>query len=322
MVDDDSHGPGRGGTGGSSRSLKTAASVLRALRLLGSHPRGLSCQDLGRLLGKSPSTARYMINTLCEAECAERAPDGRWRLTASPPWGPWDAADGAGHDTVGDTGPGRAVPTRAGFDPLVYEREEAPHALLAEAVTELYRRTRQRSYLVRRSGVVIAAVSDVRGHQGLARLPGLGDHVPPRHAHALAMTKVLLAASPSYLEAVSSEPLEALTGRTLTTVTELRREIDAVRRRGHGVDDGEFADGFATVAAPVRSPGGDVTVALGLSTSTRRRESHAEELVAAVVEVAAEAGRQWAALLGCGVVGAALATGTASAAHVLDAEGP
>ena len=316
MVDDDSQGPPRGGTGGTSRSLKTAASVLRALRLLGSHPRGLSCQELGRLLGKSPATARYMINTLCEAECAERAPDGRWRLAGSPPWGPWDAGD-----TGGDTARVPGAPTRAGFDAFTFEREEAADALLAEAVTELYRRTRQRSYLVRRSGVVVATVSDVRGHQGLARLPGLGDHVPPRHAHALAMTKVLLAASPSYLEAVSSEPLEALTARTPTDVRDLRREIDGVRRAGHGVDDGEFAEGFATLAAPVRSPGGDVTVALGLSTSARRYESHAEEMVTAVVEVAAETGRQWAALIGCGV-GATLAAGTTSTAHVLDAEGP
>ena len=311
MVDDDSGGPdgagptGPGPTGGSSRSLKTAASALRALRLLGSHPDGLSSQDLGRLLGKSSATARYLINTLCEAGCAQRSADGRWRLAGAPPWGSW----GDGGESSGDTAD-PPVRTRAGHrgdgprggapaGDLGFEPVEAAQALLAEAVTELYRRTRQRSYLVRRSGVVVATISDVRGHQGLARLPGLDGHVPPRHAHALAMTKVLLAASPAYLDAVTAEPLEALTDRTVTDPEELRREVDALRRRGYGLDDGEFARGFATIAAPVRCPGGDVTVALGLSTSGRRHETHAEELGAAVVEVAAEAGRQWAELVGC-----------------------
>lgn len=264
MVDDDSRS-----TDPSARSLKTAASVLRALRLLGGHPEGLSCQDLGERLGKSSATARYMINTLREAGWAERGTSGRWHLTQTPPWGTWTSADAGGG---------------------ILE----PQAVLAEALTELYRRTRQRSYLVRRSGVVVATVSDVRGHQGLARLPGLADHVPPHHAHALAMTKVLLAASPAYLEAVQSGPLLALTDRTLSDAHVLRREIDDVRRRGHAVDSEEYAEGFCTVAAPVVSPLGDVTMALGLSTSARRHGAEGAELAAVVVEVASEAGRQWA----------------------------
>ena len=318
MVDDDSRGtqgpPGTAADHG-SRSLKTAASVLRALRLLGGHPQGLSCQDVGRLLGKSSATARYMINTLCEGGFAERRHDGRWYLADTPPWGTaWDPYEGS-DEPAGSTAPG-------------FEGEGAAQAVLSEAVTELYRRTRQRSYLVRRSGVVVATVSDARGHQGLARLPGLGDHVPPRHAHALAMTKILLGASPTYLEAVESEPLEALTDRTPTRLADLRRQLEEIRRRGHAIDDGEFADGFVTLAAPIRSPGGGVTVALGLSTSARRYGTDAEELVTAVVETAAEAGRQWVAHVGSrpSLAGRAHAPGRSgrggSAAHVLESEGP
>lgn len=255
--------------GGGARSLKTAATVLRALRLLGDHPAGLCATELAARLGKSAATARYMINTLCEAGYAERDGSGRCRLTDAPPWGHW--------------GPPGPVPG----DP-------DPGAVLAEAVTELYRRTRQRSYLVRRTGTLVAAVTDSRGHQGLAKLPGLGTHVPPQHAHALAMTKVLLAASPPYREAVEAEPLVALTPATVTDLATLRAELDEVARTGVALDREEYAEGFATVAARVVSPSGAATVAVGLSCSARRLALDEEELTDAVRDVARRAAAQWA----------------------------
>ncbi|MCD2192788.1 helix-turn-helix domain-containing protein [Actinomycetospora endophytica] len=263
-----------------ARSLKTAAMVLRALRLLGDHPEGLSPADIGAQLGKSSATARYMVNTLVEAGFARRDTSGRCRLGAAPPWGAWVPAEGA------DDPEPTAAPDLGPEDP-------APGAILAEAVTELYRRTRQRAYLVRRTGSVVASITDVRGHQGLARLPGLDTHIPPERAHALGLTKVLLAASPVYREAVCSEQLEAVTPQTVTCPVRFAHELDDVAARGWALDDGEFALGFATVAAPVIAPSGTSTVALGLSCSTRRLAAQRDELVAAVVEVAAQARRQW-----------------------------
>jgi DNA-binding IclR family transcriptional regulator len=256
--------------GGGSRSLKTAATVLRALRLLGDHPGGLCANDLAERLGKSAATARYMINTLCEAGYAERDGAGRCRLTDAPPWGQWGAASSP---VPGDPDPG---------------------AVLAEATTELYRRTRQRSYLVRRTGTVVASVTDSRGHQGLQKLPGLGHHIPPRHAHALALTKVLLATSPAYLEAVENEPLAPLTTTTLVDPAALHRELERVRRDGIALDREEYAEGFATLAAPVIAPSGAATVALGLSCSARRLAVDGDELGDAVRAVAARATAQWA----------------------------
>lgn len=271
--------------GGGSRSLKTAATVLRALRLLGDHPDGLCASDLAEELGKSAATARYMINTLCEAGYAERAASGRCRLSDAPPWGHWGTAPEEPSSPVpGDPDPG---------------------AVLAEATTELYRRTRQRSYLVRRTGTVVATVTDSRGHQGLAKHPGLGTHVAPAHAHALAMTKVLLATSAEYREAVEEEgdPLVRLTPATLTDLPALQAELEDVRREGVALDREEYAGGFATVAAPVVSPSGAATVALGLSCSARRLALDEEELVEAVRAVAARATAQWAGEIGARPVG-------------------
>jgi IclR family transcriptional regulator, acetate operon repressor len=268
----------RAGTG--TRSLKTAAAVLRALRLLGDHPAGLVPAELADALGKSPATARYMANTLCHAGYAERSDDGRIRLSDAPPWGSWGSGAAVGDHEPADLAPGDA----------------APGSLLAQSVTDLYRLTRQRTYLVRRSGTVVATVCDSRGHQGLARVPGLSDHIPPQRAHALGLTRVLLAASSAYREAVESETLAALTPRTVTTVDGLRRVVDRVRRCGWAVDDGEFADGFATLAAPVVSPSGTSTVAIGLSCSSRRLAVDRDELVDAVLSVSASATEAWASV--------------------------
>ncbi len=265
-----------------ARSLKTAAMVLRALRLLGDHPEGLSPAEIGMHLQKSSATARYMVNTLVEAGYARRDASGRCRLGAAPPWGPWAA-------------PGPAEDTGSGGAPEPEPDDPAPEAVLSEAVTELYRRTRQRTYLVRCTGTMVASISDVRGHQGLARVPGLDTRIPPELAHALGLTKVLLAASPVYRQAVCGAPLTALTPRTITCPVRFSRELDDVVERGWALDDGEFAPGFATVAAPVTAPSGTSTVAVGLSCSVRRLAADRDELVAAVVAVAEQARRHWSA---------------------------
>lgn len=286
-----------------ARSLKTATVVLRALRLLGSRPRGLTAGELGAELGKSSATGRYMINTLCDAGFTVRDSGGRCRLSERPPWGRWEAPGVSGPPASAVTGAGTGARTGATVDPgwspaPVGPRDPDPGPVLAEAVTELYHRTRQRSYLVRRATSVVSRVSDVRGHQGLAHLPGLAEHVPLDQAHALAMTKVLLAVSPSYLDAVESEPLAPRTDRTLTRVVDLRKDLERVRARGHALDEQEYADGFCTIAAPVTSPSGAVTVALGISTSARRFGLDATDLADVVVRVARAAERRWEGALG------------------------
>lgn len=105
------------------RSLKTAAEVLAALRLLGANPDGVTAEMLATELGKSPSTARYLLNTLTQEGYAAKV--GAVHLLAgSPPWG----------ETWGE-------PARPG-------RYELPERR-SVAVTDLHARTRRRTYLAR-----------------------------------------------------------------------------------------------------------------------------------------------------------------------------
>ena len=51
---------------GSSRSLSTARAVLRVLALLAERPEGVRADEVAKTLGKSVSTAYYLLTSLCE----------------------------------------------------------------------------------------------------------------------------------------------------------------------------------------------------------------------------------------------------------------
>lgn len=60
------------------------------------------------------------------------------------------------------------------------------------------------------------------------------------------------------------------TPQTLTTLAELKREIELTRKRGYSVDDEEFAPGIRCLAAPVYASDGTVAAAIGITASTVR----------------------------------------------------
>jgi DNA-binding IclR family transcriptional regulator len=252
------------------RSLKTAAEALTALRLLGTNPDGVTAETLGAALGKSAATARYLLNTLCQEGFATKVgTTGVHRLAAGPPWG------------------------EAWGDPMRLGQIELPERL-CDAVTELYHRTRQRAYLARwDEGATV--IVDARGHQGLARIPDLTERIPLAQAHALAVTKALVATCEDRVALVADqEELTPFTGTTITSTSALDLELARVRRRGVAVDREEFAEGFCCVAAPILAPDGRVAASLALSTPARRFAQESTEIARAVREIAEEASRDWA----------------------------
>lgn len=256
---------------GAGRSLKTAAEALAALRLLGANPDGVTSEQLATALGKSTSTARYLLNTLCQEGFATRSgAAGVHHLVETPPWG----------DAWGT--------------PAVPARHELPERLL-DAVTELYFRTRQRAYLAQWQDDATVIV-DARGHQGLGRIPDLAERIPLAQAHALAVTKALVAGCDE-LEAlvVGQDELSPFTATTITSTSALALELDRVRRRGIAVDREEFAEGFCCVSAPILAPDGTVAASLAVSTPARRFAQDSDVLARAVAEVATTATRDWRA---------------------------
>ena len=244
------------------RGLSTARAVLKVLAHLGKHPEGVRAAEVALLLGKSVSTAYYLLTSLCEEGFAARdASGGRYRLRAT------------------------AAPT-----------EPPAGGELEQAVDELFLRTHKRSYLgrIERGGLEIVAV---RGRQGMPRMPGLGSRVDDG-AHALAMGKVVLALLPDEARwHYVRRGLRAFTPATIVDPDTLMSELDEVRRRGVAVEREEFDADFCCVAAPVRGARGRFVATIGLSATTHAFDAEQEELVEVVRQVAGAASARFAPTL-------------------------
>jgi DNA-binding IclR family transcriptional regulator len=247
-TDDPRPHPGR-------RGLTTAHAVLQVLSFLEEHPDGARADDVAQVVGKSTSTAYYLLASLVEEGFAVHE-GGVYR---------------AHHDV--------AAPAPAASDRHVLE----------DAVDDLFLRTHKRCYLgVVRGGVI--EISVVRGRQGIARMPGLGSQITD-NAHALAMGKVVLARlRPAALSRYVARGLPRYTPSTITSPDALARELHGVRANGYAVEREEFDRDFCCVAAPVLDEHGRLAAVLGLSASTRAFDAEHDELAAAVRDLAAEAG--------------------------------
>src|SRR5258707_1279679 len=185
------------------RSLSTARAVLCVLDALLRHPEGLRADQVAQVVGKSVSTAYYLLTSLCDEGFA-----------------------------VHDSHAGLYRPAREAETVDVAAPRWGGSGRLGAAVEELFRRTHKRCYLaVVDSGVIEIVL--VRGRQGMPKLPGLGSQIG-QAAHALAIGKVVLAeldreAIDDYLR----RGLKPFTPKTITRRAALGAEIEAVRRNGY-----------------------------------------------------------------------------------------
>ncbi len=232
------------------RGLATARSVLHALAHLEAHPEGVRADEVAHVVGKSASTAYYLLASLVEEGFAT-------------------------HDG------GLYRPRRTPQEHPAAESRQ----LLEDAVDDLFLRTHKRCYLgvVRHGGIEIAVV---RGRQGIACMPGLGTRITD-NAHALAMGKVVLARlRPQAVARYAARGLEAYTPSTITSYEELSTELERVREHGYAVDREEFDEDFCCVAAPILDDRGRLAGILGLSASTRAFDAEHAELTKTVRELA------------------------------------
>jgi DNA-binding IclR family transcriptional regulator len=250
----------RGPAAASSRSLSTAKAVLRVLSLLVERPAGVRADEVAQVLGKSVSTAYYLLTSLCEEGFAVHESKGLYRPAKS-------------------------------LDELrfVAAQTNGVHEGLAGTVDELFLLTRKRSYLgvVRDGRIEIVAVC---GRQGVPRMPGLGSEIRDS-AHALAMGKVVLSLlGRSALSQYVARGLKSFTAQTITSPEELDAELARVRRDGFAVDREEFDEKFCCIAAPIIDERGRFVAALGLSTTPHVFDTQLERLSATVMRVAAGVG--------------------------------
>lgn len=247
---------------GSSRSLSTARAVLRVLALLAERPEGVRADEVAKTLGKSISTAYYLLTSLCEEGFAVHESKGRYR-------------------------PARGLEQLTAAAEQV-ESAHTVHHGLAATVDELFLLTRKRSYLgvVRPGKIEIVAF---RGRQGVPRMPGLGSEIRDS-AHALAMGKVVLSLlGEGAVARYVSRGLRRFTEHTVTSAEALTAELEDAREAGFAVDREEFDANFCCIAAPIFDERGRFAAALGLSTSAHIFDADRDSLATKVIEVASAA---------------------------------
>ncbi|MDQ0370858.1 IclR family transcriptional regulator [Catenuloplanes indicus] len=199
------------------------------LRLIGAAPAGLRVKEIADALGLAKSTAHSILRTLAHVGFVAQDPrDDRYRL-------------GDALRTLG-----------TGVDP----NELRARALdWADTLAVRSRETVRVAAL--RDGAAVVAHHVFRPDDSAQRLE-IGRRLP---LHATALGKVLLA----YAAGGTDVVLEPFTRSTITSDARLRAALAETRARGWAAAVGEHDAGTAGIAAPLRTTGGLVVGAIGVS---------------------------------------------------------
>lgn len=262
MVPNDGSGEGSGdalaGEVGHGPKFKSVRRVLRIMDLISRRGEELTAKELAREVGTNLSSCYYLLNVLIEEGYIEKMPrNGGYRIGPAIPM----LSEGA----------------RSDFD-----------ASVEPVVEELAQRTRRQTYVAVLSGgeMEVVRVKVPAGSPPVGVVKGFHGA-----SHALAIGKVLLASKGSeYVEGyIDDHGLEAFTPRTIVMPAQLHAHLNKVRMVGVALDFEEFARNLCCVAAPVKSQGGKVVGAIGLSTTTRRIPTEGQRLTDMVQRAAGEA---------------------------------
>jgi IclR family transcriptional regulator, KDG regulon repressor len=108
-------------------------------------------------------------------------------------------------------------------------------------------------------------------------------------AHCVASGKALLAYQEDDALKYFSDPLPSYTSRSITTLTQLRKELEQVRVRGFAINRGEWRDSVCGLAAIVRDAMGRPVASIGISGPAERLQPAALRQYSEVVVDAARA---------------------------------
>ncbi len=173
---------------------------------------------------------------------------------------------------------------RASYDPL---------KAISREVGSLSRDLGEYVLLLERTGTTFAAVAEVRADRPLSVQP---EPLDSGRLHTMATVKVLLAfADAGSREAILRRMTFPRRGPNApTSATALRRQIKGILKEEQVVCLDESDVGISAAAVPVRTPGGRVPAALGVSVpAVRFGADHREDLLGALRTTADRIARLW-----------------------------
>lgn len=238
------------------RSVSRASQILVHL---GEQHESRSAKEIAAALGLALPTAYHLLGTLV----------GEGLLTK----------DSGRHYQLG---PALAAITDA------YMRQFTPPDYLVGPLRQLAEASGETAYVGCWRQHRLAVLASVEGRNAV-RVAGV--HIGfVGFGHARASGKVLLAFAPdSVREAYLLEnPLVSVTPRTIVEPGELQLELERTRLLGFAVDEEEFRDGVACVAAPLLESGFPVA-AYSISAPVERFRRRRQELIDLVVDATRQA---------------------------------
>ncbi|OGB91449.1 MAG: hypothetical protein A3G35_01800 [candidate division NC10 bacterium RIFCSPLOWO2_12_FULL_66_18] len=247
--------------GGTVQSIGRALTLLEAL---GDSRGEVGIAELSKRVGLHVSTTHRLLATLVARGYARQSPEtGRYALGAK-----------ALH--LAESYLGQMDLRRIGRPVLEW---------LSQATAET-------ANLVILDGHEALYLDKVEGPQSLRIFSRIGRRAP---LHCTAVGKVLLAfRSAADLDTlVGRGPLEALTRHSITSVSQLRRELKKVRDQGFALDREECEEGASCVAVPIRNAQGNVEAALSISApAVRLTPRRMEEMIPLMLRTGREVSAQ------------------------------
>jgi IclR family transcriptional regulator, acetate operon repressor len=240
-------------------AIRSVSRAARILVHLGEQQESRSAKEIASALGLALPTAYHLLGTLVNEGLLTKDSGRQYQL-----------------------GPALAALSDA------YMRQFTPPDYLVGPLRELAETSGETAYVGCWRQNRLAVLASVEGRNAV-RVSGV--HVGfAGAAHARASGKVLLAFAPDALREsyLLENALEPVTRRTIVEPGELRLELERTRLRGYALDEEEFREGVACVAAPLLDRGFPVA-AYSLSAPVERFRRRREELIDLVVDAARQA---------------------------------
>jgi DNA-binding IclR family transcriptional regulator len=152
----------------------------------------------------------------------------------------------------------------------------------------------RRTGLAVRTGVLLIDDVVIIHHEprpdGTRQMPEVGIVIP---AHASALGKAMLAFAPDEAERMLGDgELRSMTGETLTSPDDVRRQLEQVRATGIAREQDEAVLGEGAVASPVFDSWGDVVGAIGVVVSGSTESDPADRVRETARALSRELGAQ------------------------------
>jgi DNA-binding IclR family transcriptional regulator len=235
----------------------TLSKGLAILENLAAARGGKGVSDLARDLGLTKSNAFRLLQTLSALGFVRQEPDKTYRATLKT----WQV--------------GRAV-----VENLNLRQVATP------LMQYLWTETGETIYLAVREGLNVVYIDKLESRKPIRSWNPVGGSAP---IHATGTGKAMLAADYGRLRPLLPGNLTRYTDETLTSLTDLDRDIEATRARGFAVDRGEFRERIYSIGAAILLPDGSLAGAMGVSVPDVNLAEGGADRIGALVTHAARA---------------------------------